>query len=312
MREALRIGLVIALISCTSCALKQSKQRAPEPPLAAVATAATQPATTQAAVPEPSAADVALRPTIHLALLLKLQGEYLASEGPAHRGTAFAKLVGGLLMSVPSRRGMIPFGEKTREEPVTEFEMLALLGPPDYAEADWRGAEYVYLYESRGRRQAVSIEVGGRGFVDRIGYNSAKAMQLEQARRYRPLVRFPDEVPASTLPADGGYLGVNVGTVRWWQDGHLYVGAHGAQVYYVAEGSPAARAGIVKGEVIERIGDQRSEAEDFQAQVARLKPGEKVELTVLREGGTAPVDQRVVTVMLGTRPGPTTAPMRGR
>jgi hypothetical protein len=250
---------------------------------------------------------VALRPTIRLALLLKLQGEYLASEGPAHRGPAFAKLVGGLLMSVPSRRGMIPLGEKTREEPVTEFEMLALLGPPDYAEADWRGAEYVYLYESRGRRQAVSIEVGGRGFVDRIGYNLAEAMQLERARRYRPLVRFPNEVPAtSTLPADGGYLGASVGTVKWWQDGHWYVGAHGAQVRSVAEGSPAARAGIVKGEVIERIGDQRAEAEDFQAQVARLKPGEKVELTVLREGGDAPADQRVVMVTLGARPGPTT------
>jgi hypothetical protein len=312
MRIIVRTGLAIAMISCPSCRHEQPAQPAPSPALASVATATTQSATTQSAVPEPSASNVALRPTMGLALLLKLQQDYLASEGPAHRGPEFSKLLAGLQMSVPSYHGFIPIGEKTREEPITEFEMLALLGPPDYAEADWRGAEYVYLYTSKGRREAVSIQVGSRGFVDRIGYNSASAMGLERARPYRPLIRFSNEVPASTLPADGGYLGVNVDAVKWWQDGHWYLGAHGAQVYFVADGSPAARAGIVKGDVIERIGDKRAEAEGFHEQVSRLKPGEKVELTVRREGGMAPTDQRVVTVTVGARPQPATRASEAR
>ncbi len=59
----------------------------------------------------------------------------------------------------------------------------------------------------------------------------------------------------------------------------------GAEVIEVSENSAAAKAGLKKGDVITRIGDKKVEdAEDVSAAVKSYKPGDKVNITILRDG----------------------------
>lgn len=61
----------------------------------------------------------------------------------------------------------------------------------------------------------------------------------------------------------------------------------GALIHQVNKGSAAARAGLVPGDIVTRVGaDLLRDAHDLMARITRSKPGEKVELTVLRGGKT--------------------------
>ncbi len=63
-------------------------------------------------------------------------------------------------------------------------------------------------------------------------------------------------------------------------------------------GTPAARAGLKNGDVITKFGDQSvGSADELRRLVDSKQPGDKVELTVTRNGKT-----QTVTVTLGTRP----------
>jgi putative serine protease PepD len=73
----------------------------------------------------------------------------------------------------------------------------------------------------------------------------------------------------------------------------------GARVQGVVSGSPADRAGITQGDVIVdlRLGNSTtsiSSTEQLMAEVARRKPGEKLDFTLYREGG-----KRRIAVRLG-------------
>ncbi len=75
-------------------------------------------------------------------------------------------------------------------------------------------------------------------------------------------------------------------------------GALGAQVADVIGGGPAAAAGIKVGDVLIGVGGQPIERpDDVSAAIENRRPGDKVEIKLLR-GGT----QRTVSVTLGTRP----------
>lgn len=117
-------------------------------------------------------------------------------------------------------------------------------------------------------------------------------------------------IPAETVQAvvdqlrsDGkvarGYLGVQIQPVT--QDIAEGLGldkAKGALVDHAENGTPAAKAGLKSGDVIEKVnGETVDSARELSRRIASMKPGAKVELSYLR-GGKADV----ATVTLGTMP----------
>src|SRR5690606_9544817 len=71
--------------------------------------------------------------------------------------------------------------------------------------------------------------------------------------------------------------------------------AMGAKVVQIAEGSPAASAGLELGDVIVAIDDRAIEsASDLQAYLAELEPGSRVRARLIRDG-----EERVVPIELG-------------
>ncbi len=71
----------------------------------------------------------------------------------------------------------------------------------------------------------------------------------------------------------------------------------GALVTSVLEGQPAAKAGVKTGDVITSVaGEKVDDSNQLLRRVARLKPGESAEMTILRKGSPS-----TVTVTLGER-----------
>ncbi len=85
------------------------------------------------------------------------------------------------------------------------------------------------------------------------------------------------------------YLGITVGTAS---------SGSGAQVSAVKAASPALTAGLKAGDVITAIdGTSVTTADDLTAKISAHQPGDKVTLSVTRNGSTLKLD-----VTLGTRP----------
>ena len=93
-----------------------------------------------------------------------------------------------------------------------------------------------------------------------------------------------------------GYLGVNIQTITPDLAKALEVEEHsGALVADVTPDSPAAKAGIERGDIIIDFDDQKiKDSRDLPAKVAATPVGEEVELTVLRDG-----QQKQLTVSVG-------------
>jgi serine protease Do len=120
-------------------------------------------------------------------------------------------------------------------------------------------------------------------------------------------------IPAETvqavidqLRADGkvarGYLGVQVQPVtKDIADGLGLDKAKGALVDHAEAGTPAAKAGLKSGDVIEAVnGSPINDAKELSRKIAGIKPGAKVELTYLRGGKSD-----TATVELGVLPNDT-------
>ncbi|KQP80689.1 serine peptidase [Methylobacterium sp. Leaf113] len=120
-------------------------------------------------------------------------------------------------------------------------------------------------------------------------------------------------IPAETvqavvdqLRADGkvarGYLGVQVQPVtKDIADGLGLDKAKGALVDHAEAGTPAAKAGLKSGDVIETVnGTPINDARELSRKIAGIKPGAKVELTYLRGGKSD-----TATVELGVLPNDT-------
>ena len=94
-----------------------------------------------------------------------------------------------------------------------------------------------------------------------------------------------------------GYLGVEIQPVS--QDIAENLGlksAAGAIVDKVMPGTPAAEAGLKTGDVITKLnGKEVDDASDLTRQVGMLKPGEKVELTYLRDGAEKTAEATLAT-----------------
>ena len=129
---------------------------------------------------------------------------------------------------------------------------------------------------------------------DVIGVNS----QIESDSGGNDGVGFA--VPSNTISQIVGGL-IDNGSVQ-----HAYLGiaiddssaSAGASLAEVRAGTPAARAGLKNGDVITKFGDESvGSADELRRLVDSKQPGDKVELTVTRNGKT-----QTITVTLGTRP----------
>ena len=86
------------------------------------------------------------------------------------------------------------------------------------------------------------------------------------------------------------YLGVTLATVTE-SDAQRYGMALGVYVNSVEEGSAAAKAGLVQGDIITAIGDtQVSQISDLKAALRGYKAGQTATLTLDRSGKIASVD----------------------
>lgn len=107
--------------------------------------------------------------------------------------------------------------------------------------------------------------------------------------------RHGDEETAST----GGFLGVRVQDItRELQKAKELPNTEGALISRVESDSPAARAGIKKGDVVLEVDHhQIAESSDLIRRIRDLEPGAKVPVVVFRDGM-----RKTLTVTLGKRP----------
>jgi hypothetical protein len=94
--------------------------------------------------------------------LLIAQQRYLESEGFQHRGNSFISLA----MEIST------IGYQTPT--LSEFDVLALLGPPDLGGSDAGGMKYVYLCaDGNGQAMAVYVRIAHDGHLGVIGLANA-------------------------------------------------------------------------------------------------------------------------------------------
>jgi S1-C subfamily serine protease len=85
---------------------------------------------------------------------------------------------------------------------------------------------------------------------------------------------------------------------RPWLGVYFQMTDEGAEIMDVVQGSPAEDAGLEAGDVITEVdGEAVTVANPLDVLIGRYEPGDRVRLTVLRDG-----DEEIVRVRLGTRP----------
>ena len=129
------------------------------------------------------------------------------------------------------------------------------------------------------------IETGGAssGFIG-IGF----AVPIDTAKDVIPQLRSNGRV-------DRAYLGVITKTGPLVDGGDI----KGAPISDVQPNSPADRAGLRPGDIVQQIGDTAVQSSDQLSEaVTRHKPGETVPIQIVRDG-----QRKNVEVKLGTRPG---------
>jgi hypothetical protein len=311
----LAVSALIALansLAATSCAPRSNTGYLTSPVPPPTTTQNAQPTTAQSTrASQP--ADVVLRPTAKWLWVLKLQQDYLAKEGAAHRGPIFETLtyvLGSLLTPVLDFRPSAMREEPA--EPLSEREVLAVLGPPDYGRSNQAGCDSAYRFRRKGLDTdlVVTITIDARGRVERFDWDALSSLRPEFLRLYRRTAG-PATRPLRQMQPGDGYIGVLADRVSWIEGRHEYLGLGGVQVREVVPGSPADRAGLRAGDTIEGVDQEGTTFETFAAQITRHRPGQTVTLTVLPAGKTSWHDRKRITVTLGSRPGATSRPDGG-
>jgi hypothetical protein len=133
-------------------------------------------ASTQRALPENGGSPSAVRRlTGWRWLLTGLQHQYILKEGPAHRGANFAKLVNALRTVARS------------EPPVTEVEVIELLGWPDYEKFDRYGGAYAYIYSNRLPEDSIAgVQVNASGTIILVDTFKRDVADLHLFHQYAP------------------------------------------------------------------------------------------------------------------------------
>jgi serine protease Do len=147
-----------------------------------------------------------------------------------------------------------------------------------------RGSSGGPLVDLEGRVVGINSRGQGRGIGFTIPIETALdvAKRLEQGELQR------------------GYLGITMQPLdRELADYFGIPQATGAVVNSVAEGSPAAKAGLEPGDVVTRYrgvmieGEKEEDLGDFQRLVASTEPGEEVSIEILRERKPRTLELRV-------------------
>lgn len=150
------------------------------------------------------------------------------------------------------------------------------------------------------------------------------------AAETKAMPRRPDEEPAvkeaEMSRSSQAYLGVGIEALHpalASQLPNLVPAGHGVLIAQVAEGSPAAKAGLKTHDIVLAYGDQKVQSpEQFVKLVHKDKPGREVTLHILRAGkpaeikvtvgetkvAEAPLRHRVLRPLLGQKPDRSAAP----
>jgi membrane-associated protease RseP (regulator of RpoE activity) len=114
-----------------------------------------------------------------------------------------------------------------------------------------------------------------------------------------PRVRVYHDDDNGPSASGGGYLGVRVQEItRDMQRARDLSNTQGALINSVADGSPADRAGIRRGDVIVRVdGNEISDPDELIREMRDEDPGARVKIVVVRDGSRKTFD-----VTLGRRP----------
>jgi S1-C subfamily serine protease len=136
------------------------------------------------------------------------------------------------------------------------------------------------LLDAQGRVIGVNSQIQTNGGSDQnsgVGF----AVPVDAIKRALPALEKGE-------PVEHAYLGVSTQAAA----------AGGATIGEVIDGGPAGKAGLRQGDRIVRIGDADvREPEDVSTAVNARKPGDKVEIVVVRDG-----DRRTLNVTLGAQP----------
>jgi putative serine protease PepD len=136
------------------------------------------------------------------------------------------------------------------------------------------------LLDAQGRVIGVNSQIQTNGSSDQnsgVGF----AVPVDAIKRALPALEKGEQV-------EHAYLGVQMSTAA--------VG--GATIGAVVDGGPADDAGLRQGDRVVRIGDTDvREPDDVSTAVNARKPGDKVEIVVVRDG-----DRRTLNVTLGAQP----------
>ena len=89
----------------------------------------------------------------------------------------------------------------------------------------------------------------------------------------------------------GGYMGVQLQDLdQELRDSYGYRGPGGVLIADVADGSPAARGGMQRGDILIRLeGNTMDSSEELSSAVRRRRPGERIALSVWRGGREVPL-----------------------
>jgi hypothetical protein len=168
---------IFALSACQCCPRQDAKLAGAREPSLAI-----KPATRSTTQPAARWSGIMDRLGSWYSLLIQFQESYLINEGYAHRGKYFDRLAGG----IDSFHGQ-------RKATFTEYDVLTLLGPPEYGDSDQRGSLFIYLYDRFGHRDwYVRFDFDAKGKLVEVGWNASSEIDLTKYKRFPEWRMIPD------------------------------------------------------------------------------------------------------------------------
>ena len=201
---------------------------------------------------------------------------------PLDRGSSETLRIGDPVIAIGS-----PFGlEGTVTTGIVSAKNRQLQAPNNYT---IDGAIQTDAALNHGNSGGPLLDVNGRvvGMNSQIASESGGNVGIGYAVPIETIDRVVEQLKSGGS-VEYAYLGVQIGDAQ----------SGGAQIGEVRSGAPADDAGLESGDVVTKLdGDEISNGDELRSAIAAQKPGDKVELTIERDGATHPL-----TVTLGTRP----------
>ena len=162
----------------------------------------------------------------------------------------------------------------------------------------------MYLYDRKTPKDSVVfITFDANGVVNHVGFNGAKAVNLDGKQGIRPFEIWPGENFPGQAQRDpnakiGGFLGI-LPTPAIEKDTQI-----GFHIERIARDSPASASDLRVGDVILALDGKpvaNDSTEAFIRRVTAFKAEQTISVTVKRIGPDGKADQRDINVKLGSR-----------